>query len=111
MKKYDIFRIGSTVLGTEITVKDDFLPGHGDGTGLMALIDEERHDQLIKALHEQKTHVKKAHGGSACNNIVAAISFSADTSYAEKVASDEDSSFFVKDLNAQHCEFYCLVMP
>jgi len=48
----------------------------------MTLVDEERQDYLIKALREQTTHVKKACGGSACNSIVAASSFGADTFYA-----------------------------
>tara|TARA_B100000768_G_scaffold120335_1_gene111334 strand:+ start:1230 stop:1565 length:336 start_codon:yes stop_codon:yes gene_type:complete len=111
MKKYDIFGIGTTLLYTEIIVTDDFLAEQGVGRGLMSLVDEERQDHLIKAPHEQTTHVKKVCGGSACNCIVAVISFGADTFYAGKVASDEGGDFFVKDLTAQHCEFYRLVMP
>lgn len=111
MKKYDIFGIGAALVDTEIIVTDDFLAEHGVGKGLMALVDEERQDYLIKALREQTTHVKKACGGSACNSIVAASSFGADAFYAGKVASDEDGGFFVKDLTAQHCNFYRLVMP
>jgi sugar/nucleoside kinase (ribokinase family) len=111
MKKYDIFGIGTTLLDTKIIVTDDFLAELGVSTGLMTLADEERQDHLIKAPHEQTTHVKKAHGGSACNSIVATISFGADTFYAGKVDSDEGGGFCVKDLTAQHCEFYRLVMP
>lgn len=106
MKKYDVFGIGSALVDTEIEVTDDFLAEHGIGKGLMTLVDEDRQDHLIKALCNQRTHVKKACGGSACNSIVAASNFGADTFYAGKVASDEDGSFFVKDLNAAGVTFH-----
>lgn len=105
-KKYDIYGIGAALVDTEIVVTDEFLNQHEIGKGLMTLVDEERQDYLIRALKEHTMHVKKACGGSACNSIVAASQFGAETFYAGKVASDEDGSFFVQDLNASGVAFH-----
>jgi sugar/nucleoside kinase (ribokinase family) len=105
-KKYDIFGIGAALVDTEILVSDEFLAQHNIGKGLMTLVDEERQYYLIKALNNHTAHKKKACGGSACNSIVAASSFGADTFYAGKVASDKDGGFFVKDLNAAGVTFH-----
>jgi len=72
----------------------------------MTLVDEERQEYLIKALREKTTHGKKACGGSACNNLVAASSSGSDIFYAGKVASDKDGGFFVKDLNVAGVTFH-----
>jgi hypothetical protein len=81
----------------EVIVTDDFLDEYGFGKRPMPLVDEERQDYLIKALREQTTHVKKDFGANAL--------------YVGKVALNEGGGFFVKDLTAQHCELYCLMMP
>lgn len=106
MKKYDIFGIGSALVDTEIVVTNHFFAEHSISKGLMTLVDEERQEYLINALHEHTTHVKKASGGSACNSIVAASCFGADAFYAGKVGSDEDGDFFVKDLTESGVTFH-----
>ena len=100
MKQYHIYGLGAALVDTEIEVKDHELEQMGVEKGLMTLVDEERQHQLIQHLEGHLVHSKRASGGSACNSIIAASYFGANTYYSCKVANDENGDFYLNDFKA-----------
>ena len=106
MAKYDIYGIGAALVDTEVEVTDAFLDQHQIEKGVMSLVDQSRQAELLKALAVQnKTLIRKS-GGSACNTIVAAANFGANTLFSGKVAHDADGDCFAKDLTDAGVSFY-----
>ena len=99
MKKYAIYGIGAALVDTEIEVTDQDLTQMSVDKGLMTLVDEKRQHELTAHLKGHAVH-KRASGGSACNSIIAASYFGANTFYSCKVADDENGRYFLDDLNA-----------
>ena len=106
MAKYDIYGIGAALVDTEVEVTDAFLDQYQIEKGVMTLVDQSRQAELLEALTVQnKTLIRKS-GGSACNTIVAAANFGANTLFSGKVAHDADGDCFAKDLNDAGVRFY-----
>ena len=100
MKQYHIYGLGAALVDTEIEVNNHELEQMGIEKGLMTLVDEPRQHELINHLEGHLIHSKRASGGSACNSIIAASYFGANTYYSCKVANDENGKFYLNDLKA-----------
>lgn len=98
--KYDVYGIGNALVDKEFEVTDAFLEEQGIEKGLMTLIDEQQHNQLLASLKANFGLKKRAGGGSAANTIVAISQFGGKTFYACKVANDEFGEFYMHDLHA-----------
>ena len=104
MKQYHIYGLGAALVDTEIEVKDHELEQMGVEKGLMTLVDESRQHELLNHLEGHLVHSKRASGGSACNSIIAASYFGANTYYSCKVANDENGDFYLNDLKAANVD-------
>ena len=102
MKKYNIYSIGNSIVDYEIKVTDQFLKDHNVEKGLTTLVDEARQHELIEAAGNLIT--KKQGGGSAANSVVALSQLGGTAFYSCKVANDEDGSFFIEELKANHID-------
>lgn len=100
LMKYHVYGLGNALVDKEFEVTDAFLAENQIEKGLMTLIDEERHNQLLANLQNQFGLKKRAGGGSAANTIVAISQFGGKTFYACKVANDEFGEFYMQDLQA-----------
>lgn len=106
MSKYQIYGIGAALVDTEIEVEDRDLENFGVEKGVMTLVDEPRQYELIDHLQGHLVASKRASGGSACNSVIAASYFGAQTFYSCRVANDENGNFFLNDLSAAGVEFH-----
>ena len=100
MSKYHIYGLGAALVDTEIDVTDSDLANMGIDKGLMTLVDRSRQEEIMQNLDGHLVHAKQASGGSACNSIIAASYFGADTFYSCKVADDALGEFYMNDLRA-----------
>ncbi|PIE00045.1 MAG: adenosine kinase [Thiothrix nivea] len=100
MMKYDVYGIGNALVDKEFEVTEAFLAEQGIEKGLMTLIDEDKHHDLLAGLQNTFGLKKRAGGGSAANTIVAISQFGGKTFYACKVANDEFGDFYKEDLHA-----------
>lgn len=98
--KYDVYALGNALVDKEFEVTDAFLAEQGIEKGLMTLIDEDKHHELLNGLTDTFGLKKRAGGGSAANTIVAISQFGGKTFYACKVANDEFGEFYKNDLHA-----------
>ncbi|CAA6809634.1 MAG: Ribokinase (EC [uncultured Thiotrichaceae bacterium] len=98
--KYHVYGIGNALVDKEFEVSDEFLAEHNIEKGMMSLLDEEAHHQLLDKLQSNFSLKKRAGGGSAANSIVAISQLGGSTFYACKVANDEFGSFYCEDLHA-----------
>lgn len=97
--KYHVYSIGNALLDKEFEVTDDFLQEQGIKKGMMTLLDEEAHWNLLNTLTERFGLKKRSSGGSAANSVVAISQFGGKTFYACKVANDEHGDFYRHDLH------------
>ena len=97
MKKYDLYGIGNALVDMEYKVSDEKLAELGVDKGLMTLIEEDRHHELVKQLSDL-SH-KKASGGSAANSVIALAQLGGDGYYSCKVSSDDFGDFYLADMN------------
>ncbi len=97
--KYHVYAIGNALVDKEFEVTDDFLKSRNIEKGMMSLLDEEAHIDLLQTLKDTFGLKKRAGGGSAANSIVAISQFGGKTFYACKVANDEQGNFYMKDLH------------
>jgi len=100
MQKYHVYGLGAALVDTEIEVSDQFLESANIEKGLMTLVDEARQNELMLLMKDNLVGSKRASGGSACNSIIAASYFGANTFYSCKVADDENGRFFNEDTRA-----------
>lgn len=98
--KYDVYGMGNALVDKEFEVTDAFLAEQGIEKGLMTLVDEDKHHELLNGLTDTFGLKKRAGGGSAANTIVAISQFGGKTFYACKVANDEFGEFYKNDLHA-----------
>ncbi|CAA6810742.1 MAG: Ribokinase (EC, partial [uncultured Thiotrichaceae bacterium] len=98
--KYDVYGIGNALVDKEFEVTEAFLAEQSIEKGLMTLIDEDKHHELLAGLTSSFGLKKRAGGGSAANTIVAISQFGGKTFYACKVANDEFGTFYKDDLHA-----------
>lgn len=100
MKSYHIYGLGAALVDTEIEVSDEFLSSANIEKGLMTLVDESRQEELLQLMQDHMVGSKRSSGGSACNTIIAASYFGANTFYSCKVANDDNGQFFHHDTQA-----------
>ena len=105
-KKYDVYGVGNALVDMEFEVTEDFLRVNSVEKGTMTLVDEERQNQLIKALSKHVT--KKQSGGSAANTMIALSQFGGKGFYSCKVAKDDLGDFYMHDLKEANvdCNLY-----
>lgn len=96
--RYHVYGIGNALVDNEFEVTDQFLQNNNIEKGMMSLLDEEAHHQLLDKLNSTFGLKKRAGGGSAANSIVAISQFGGTTFYACKVADDEQGDFYCRDL-------------
>ncbi len=96
MKKYNVYGIGNALVDMEFEVSPEQLQELQIDKGVMTLVDELRHWDLVDRLKALPS--KKSCGGSAANTMVAVSQFGGQAYYSCKVAADETGSFFLEDL-------------
>ena len=99
MKHYHVYGIGNALLDLDFEVSNDSLARLNVAKGLMTLIDEERHHQLLEDLDGIK-HLK-ACGGSAANTCITLAQLGGQGFYSCKVAADPSGDFFFADLQRE----------
>jgi len=82
----------------EFEISDAKLAELGVDKGLMTLIDEDRHHELLAKLSDIES--KSGSGGSAANTIIGCAQLGGNTFYSCKVSSDATGDFYMKDLAA-----------
>ena len=97
-KKYDLYAIGNALVDMEFEVDDNFLKKLGITKGHMMLIDEKRHDEIIREIQSLPVH--RHCGGSAANTVIGHAHLGGKTFYSCKVAKDEHGIFYKKDLKS-----------
>ncbi|MEE9332524.1 MAG: adenosine kinase [Granulosicoccaceae bacterium] len=98
MTDYHVYGAGNALVDMEFEISDEILAELGVDKGLMTLIDEDRHHELLDKLGGLEA--KQGSGGSAANTIIASAQLGANTFYSCKVASDPTGDFYMKDLDA-----------
>ncbi len=96
MKKYHVYGLGNALVDFDYEAEVTDLTQLNIDKGVMTLIDEHRHHQLIAALQEHK-HIK-ACGGSAANTMIAIMQLGGKGFYSCKVAADKSGDFYLQDL-------------
>jgi len=93
MKQFNVYAIGNALVDIDFEISEDTLERLGIAKGVMTLIDETKHHQLLEELDGVK-HLKTC-GGSAANTIYTLQQLGAKTFYSCKVGSDEHGDFFL----------------
>lgn len=96
MKKYDIYGVGNALLDMVYEVNEEQLQSIKVEKGIMTLVNEDQHHQLVAGLSEYKSTV--ACGGSAANTIITAQELGAKTYYSCSVANDTTGNLYYHDL-------------
>lgn len=98
MKKYDLYGIGNALVDLEYRVSEETLLDLNVDKGLMTLIEEDRHHELVDALGNIEH--KKASGGSAANSVIALAQLGGSGFYSCKVSNDAFGDFYLADMNS-----------
>jgi sugar/nucleoside kinase (ribokinase family) len=93
---YDVAAIGNAIVDVIAPSADAFLDDEGLVKGSMALIDEDRAEQL----YGRMAAGIEASGGSAANTVAGVASFGGRAAYIGKVADDALGQVFTHDINA-----------
>lgn len=96
MKSFDVYALGNALVDIEYHLDPQQLSTLQIEKGVMTLIDEQRHNQLVNHLGEQ--HEKMACGGSAANTLIAVAQMGGRCFYSCQVANDSTGQFFIQDL-------------
>ncbi len=98
MPQYHVYGVGNALVDLEYEVPDSLLGELEIDKGLMTLIEEERHHQLLEKLAD--LHSRPCGGGSAANTITATAQLGSSAYYSCKVADDVTGAYFLDDLTA-----------
>lgn len=96
MKQYDVYGVGNALLDMVYKLSDETVTSFNAPKGLMTLIDESMHHQLLDGLSNEKATM--ACGGSAANTIITAQALGASTYYSCSVANDTAGNLYYHDL-------------
>jgi sugar/nucleoside kinase (ribokinase family) len=96
MKQFQVYGIGNALVDIDFEVSSDTLDRLNIEKGVMTLIDEAMHHQLLTELESIK-HLK-ACGGSAANTLFTAQQLGAQTFYSCRVGNDKSGDFFYREL-------------
>ena len=98
MPQFHVYGVGNALVDLEYEVPEALLGELNIDKGLMTLIEEDRHHELLGKLSGIES--RPCGGGSAANTITAAAQLGSDAFYSCKVASDDTGSYFLDDLAA-----------
>ena len=90
MKPYAAYAIGAALVDTEIQVTDAELAEMNVEKGMMTLVDQARHFDMLTTLSNHLIRANHASGGSAGNSMIATAMMGAPTYMCCKVAQDAD---------------------
>jgi sugar/nucleoside kinase (ribokinase family) len=96
MKQYDLYGIGNALVDLEFRVSDEKLAALEVDKGLMTLIEEDRHRDLLDRLGD--LNHKRASGGSAANTVIALAQLGGNGFYSCKVSNDSFGDFYLADM-------------
>jgi len=96
MRSYDVYGVGNALLDMVYEVDCDFLIKHKIEKGLMTLVDENRHNELLQITKNLKSN--KSCGGSAANTMIAISQMGGSGFYSCKVANDEYGDIYLGDI-------------
>ena len=98
MSRYHVYGVGNALVDLEFEIPEARLAELGVDKGLMTLIEEDRHHELLAGL--EGVAPKPCGGGSAANTMTAVAQLGGKSFYSCKVAGDETGRFFLGDLAA-----------
>jgi len=100
--RVNVYGIGNALVDIQYRVEPDYLAGMQIEKGVMTLIGEARHHELVEGL--QALSSERASGGSAANTMIAVANMGGSAHYGCKVARDEFGDFYLNDLEAAGVE-------
>lgn len=98
MPKFHVYGVGNALVDLEYEIPEALLGELNIDKGLMTLIEEDRHHELLGKLAAIES--RPCGGGSAANTIVAAAQLGSSAFYSCKVADDDTGRYFLDDLAA-----------
>lgn len=98
MPQFHVYGVGNALVDLEYEIPEDLLAKLEVDKGLMTLIEEDRHHQLLDDLFHIDS--RPCGGGSAANTITAIAQLGSSAFYSCKVANDKTGEFFLNDLTA-----------
>jgi len=98
MARFNVYGVGNALVDLEYEIPEQLLHDLKIDKGLMTLIEEERHHELLD--HLSDISYKPCGGGSAANTITAAAQLGSTAFYSCKVANDETGTYYLNDLAA-----------
>ena len=96
MTDFHVYGIGNALVDIEFEIEADELKKIGVDKGIMTLIDEHRHLELLDKI--QGIQHRRACGGSAANTIIAVAQLGGKSFYSCRIGNDETGDFYLKDL-------------
>ncbi|MEE9320201.1 MAG: adenosine kinase [Granulosicoccus sp.] len=102
MSRYHVYGVGNALVDLEFEIPDAMLGELEVDKGLMTLIEEDRHHQLLDSLSH--IEARPCGGGSAANTITACAQLGGKAYYSCKVADDKTGHFFLQDLTGNGVE-------
>ena len=107
-QQYDVAGLGNAIVDIIASVDDRFLLTHRIAKGGMALVDEFRAKELLRALADGNQALSSLHeiaGGSAANTMAGLASLGGNGVYVGKVFDDRLGTVFAKSMSAQGITF------
>jgi len=99
MTDFHVYGLGNALVDVEIEIEVEELSRIGVDKGVMTLIDEARHSELLSHVHG-KQH-RRACGGSAANTIIAVAQLGGKSFYSCRIGNDETGDFYFTDLHSE----------
>ena len=99
MSDYHVYGLGNALVDIEVEVDLDELVLLNVEKGIMTLVDESRHDDLLD--HVQGKKHSRACGGSAANTIIAVAQLGGKSYYSCRIGNDETGHFYLDDLQSE----------
>ncbi|MFK7995695.1 MAG: adenosine kinase [Granulosicoccus sp.] len=98
MPQFHVYGVGNALVDLEYEIPETLLADLSIDKGLMTLIEEERHHELLDKLFHIDS--RPCGGGSAANTITAVAQLGSKAYYSCKVANDTTGEYFLDDLAA-----------
>jgi len=98
MPQFHVYGVGNALVDLEYEIPESLLTELSVDKGLMTLIEEERHHELLESLFHIKS--RPCGGGSAANTITAVAQLGSRAFYSCKVADDATGEYYLNDLAA-----------
>ena len=98
MSQFHVYGVGNALVDLEYEIPEALLSELSVDKGLMTLIEEDRHHELLDKLDHIDS--RPCGGGSAANTITAVAQLGSSAFYSCKVANDKTGEYFLDDLAA-----------